>query len=45
MDVYNYDFQTALHIAVMENQEHIVEFLLRKCNQTAIVLTAKDRLV
>lgn len=43
MDISNYDFQTALHKAVMENQEHIVEFLLKKCNQTDIALTATDR--
>ncbi|XP_063411179.1 serine/threonine-protein phosphatase 6 regulatory ankyrin repeat subunit C-like [Mytilus trossulus] len=44
MDVCNYDLQTALHIAVMENQEHIVEFLLTKCKQTKLADTAKDSL-
>ncbi|CAC5370839.1 unnamed protein product [Mytilus coruscus] len=45
MDLKNYDSQTALHIAVIENQEEIVEFLLQECNQIDIGKTHKDRRV
>lgn len=43
MDVYNYDSQTALHIAVRENQDNIVDFLLGECGQIDIGLNKKDR--
>lgn len=43
MDLKNYDSQTALHIAVRENQEEIVEFLLQECNQKDLGQTQKDR--
>ncbi|CAG2193244.1 unnamed protein product [Mytilus edulis] len=43
MDLKNYDSQTALHIAVRENQEEIVEFLLQECNQIILGQTQKDR--
>ncbi|XP_052080387.1 serine/threonine-protein phosphatase 6 regulatory ankyrin repeat subunit A-like isoform X2 [Mytilus californianus] len=43
MDVYNYDSQTALHIAVRENQEYVVDFLLGECDQIDLALNKKDR--
>ncbi|CAG2202732.1 ANKRD50 [Mytilus edulis] len=36
MDACDYDKRTALHIAVSDNQEHIVKFLLGECNQQGI---------
>ncbi|XP_052089505.1 alpha-latroinsectotoxin-Lt1a-like [Mytilus californianus] len=43
MTVSDYDKRTALHIAVNNNQEHIVEFLLNDCGLTEEAYTAEDR--
>ncbi|CAG2248788.1 GLS [Mytilus edulis] len=43
LTVSNYDKRTALHIAVSNNQEHIVEYLLKECGLTEEVQKAEDR--
>lgn len=43
MSLCNYDSQTALHIAVSENQEHIVELLLKECQKIDAAINKKDR--
>ncbi|XP_052105059.1 transient receptor potential cation channel subfamily A member 1 homolog [Mytilus californianus] len=43
MTVSDYDKRTALHIAVSNNQEHIVEYLLKDCGMTEEVQKAEDR--
>ncbi|XP_071164686.1 alpha-latrocrustotoxin-Lt1a-like [Mytilus edulis] len=43
MTVSDYDKRTALHIAVSNNQEHIVEYLLKDCGLTEEVQKAEDR--
>ncbi|VDI29999.1 glutaminase, partial [Mytilus galloprovincialis] len=43
MDACDYDKRTALHIAVSDNQEHIVKFLLGKCDQQDIAKNGGDR--
>ncbi|XP_071164690.1 serine/threonine-protein phosphatase 6 regulatory ankyrin repeat subunit B-like isoform X2 [Mytilus edulis] len=43
MDAWDYDKRTALHIAVSDNQEHIVKFLLGECNQQEIAKNGGDR--
>ncbi|XP_052103446.1 uncharacterized protein LOC127736920 [Mytilus californianus] len=43
MDACDYDKRTALHIAVSDNQEHIVKFLLGKCDQQGIAKNGGDR--
>lgn len=40
MTVSDYDKRTALHIAVKNNQEHVVEYLMKECGLTE---EAKDR--
>ncbi|XP_076095446.1 uncharacterized protein LOC143066384 isoform X2 [Mytilus galloprovincialis] len=43
MDLCDYDNRTALHIAVSDNQEHIVDFLLGECNLQNVARDMKDR--
>lgn len=43
MTVSDYDKRTALHIAVKNNQEHVVEYLLKECGLTEEDKIAKDR--
>lgn len=43
MDICDYDNRTALHIAVSDNQEHIVDFLLGECNLQNVARDVKDR--
>ncbi|XP_071164693.1 CARD- and ANK-domain containing inflammasome adapter protein-like isoform X2 [Mytilus edulis] len=43
MDICDYDNRTALHIAVSDNQEHIVDFLLGECNLQNVARDMKDR--
>ncbi|XP_071151085.1 glutaminase liver isoform, mitochondrial-like [Mytilus edulis] len=43
MDACDYDKRTALHIAVSDNQEHIVKFLLGECDQQGIAKNGADR--
>ncbi|CAC5360680.1 unnamed protein product [Mytilus coruscus] len=43
MDLCDYDNRTALHIAVSDNQEHIVDFLLGECNLQNVARNMKDR--
>lgn len=43
MDLCDYDNRTALHIAVSDKQEYIVDFLLDKCNLKEQACTMKDR--
>lgn len=48
MSLSNYDYQTALHIAVLENQEYIVELLLKhfkQKNQINVAIHKEDRFV
>lgn len=45
MDACDYDKRTALHIAVSDNQEHVVKFLLGECNQQGIAKNGGDRYV
>ncbi|OPL33171.1 hypothetical protein AM593_09901, partial [Mytilus galloprovincialis] len=45
MNICDYDYRTALHIAVSDNQEHVVDFLLGECNLQNEARTMKDRYV
>ena len=45
MTMADYDSRTALHIAVSDNQEHIVEYLLDKCNMASQVEKIEDRYI
>ncbi|VDI29995.1 60kDa lysophospholipase [Mytilus galloprovincialis] len=43
MTLCDYDYRTALHIAVSDNQEHIVDFLLGECKLHMDAQTKVDR--
>ena len=45
MTMADYDSRTALHIAVSDNQEHIVEYLLDKCDMASQVEKIEDRYI
>lgn len=43
MTAVDYDNRTALHIAVSDNQDHIIRFLLEVCKLHDIAKEGKDR--
>jgi hypothetical protein len=43
MRAADYDKRTALHIAVSDNQDHIIRFLLEECKLHDIAKEGKDR--
>ena len=43
MKAADYDYRTALHIAVSDNQGHIIRFLLEVCELHDIAKEGKDR--